>query len=318
MENSNQQPKENMSVAKFDPAITYAGASTLLLTESEMKALSAPFDDLDYEITPNGFIYLPQALSLIRLNSVLGVGRWSLLLINTGSQHISDKMVKVFYDGALIIRNCFTARAAGESSYSLDNGNYSYATALEGAKSDCRQRCCKDLGIGTDAWNPTFIRRWQKEHAVKVWVEKDWWHEGVKKSKREIAWRRKDLDAFHNEIGLVSDTPTVPSQQNNQQTKEELPWLNPGPEYDKALKELLEGKTIKTLRKVYRISQKTMDAILEVLTKEWATRLNTCNNLTTLTKSYNDNAAEVEEYPWLKDMFTERRKVIQSGKVKAA
>ena len=165
MENGNHQ--QNLAVASFDPARTYAGASSLRLSESEMKALAAPFDDLDYEITPQGFMYLPQALSLKMLNDVLGIGHWSLLLINTGSQAMpannnGKRIIKVFYDGAMIVRDCFVARAAGESSYSEDNGNQSYATALEAAKTDCRQRCCKDLGIATDAWNPSFIRRWQK------------------------------------------------------------------------------------------------------------------------------------------------------------
>jgi hypothetical protein len=34
MENSNQQPKQNMAVAKIDPAVTYGNDSKLLITYS--------------------------------------------------------------------------------------------------------------------------------------------------------------------------------------------------------------------------------------------------------------------------------------------
>jgi Mitochondrial genome maintenance MGM101 len=312
MENVTMQPKENLSVATFDPAKTYANASQLQLSESEMKALSAPFEDLEYEITPQGFIYLPQSISLQRLNTVLGVGRWGLILINTGSQQMKEGLVKVFYDGALIIRGCFVSRAAGEASYSSNNNNQSYASALEAAKSDCRQRCCKDLGIANDAWNPTFTRRWQKEHAVKVWVDKN--------GQKIPLWRRKDLDPYPNEIGIVVSTPHVQGDATDapkqQIVTEELPWLNHGPEYDAAIKELLEGKTISSLRKKYRISKSTGEALLFLLQKEWAMRLDTCKTIATLSESYNLNEAEVKEYPWLKDMFSNRRDLIKNGKVK--
>lgn len=314
MENVTMQPKENLSVATFDPAKTYANASQLQLSESEMKALSAPFEDLEYEITPQGFIYLPQSISLQRLNTVLGVGRWGLILINTGSQQMKEGLIKVFYDGALIIRGCFVSRAAGEASYSQLNNNQSYASALEAAKSDCRQRCCKDLGIANDAWNPTFTRRWQKEHALKVWVDKN--------GQKIPIWRRKDLDPFPNEIGIVVSTPHVAGANadapKKQTVTDELPWLNHGPDYDAALKELLEGKTLNDLRKKYRISKTTGEAIVFVLQKEWGIRLQTCNDMQTLVKSYNDNSREIAEYPWLKDMFTEKGNKIKAGKVKAA
>lgn len=207
MESSNATTTLSLNVAKFDPALTYAGASNLQLKETEMSALSAPFDDLEYELTPQGHIYLPQALSAARLNAVLGIGNWSLLLINTGAQEMANGSVKVFYDGALLIRNCFVSRSAGEATYFKDNSQQSYATALEAAKSDCRQRCCKDIGIANDAWNPTFVRRWRKEHGVRVIVKDD------KTNKTTVIWRRKDLDPYPNEIGIAPDAPTVPQKQ---------------------------------------------------------------------------------------------------------
>ena len=141
------------------------------------------------------------------------------------------------------------------------------------------------------------------------------------KGRRDIIWRRKDLDPFPNEIGIAPTTPVVPGAAATAQpaaaTENQLPWLNHGPDYDKAIQQLLDGATISTLRKQWRISKPTTEAIVTVLKKEWETRLSTCNDLPTLTSSYNDNQAEVEEYDWLKKMFTQRRMDIQSGKVKA-
>lgn len=308
MENSNNT-NENLQVATFDPARTYANASQLQLSESEMKALTAPFEDLDYEITPQGHIYIPQVLSLKRLNDVIGVGRWSLLLINTGSQVIKDGLTKVFYDGALIVRNCFVARSAGEASYSEGNAQQSYASALEAAKSDCRQRCVKDLGIASDAWNPSFIRRWQAEHAVKVVVEKD--------NRRFTIWRRKDLPPFDNEVGLAVNVPTVQQKSTAQNTAAGLPWLNEGTaDYDNAVKQLIDGKLLSSMAKEFRISKAMNQQLVEKLMKVWEERLATCNTLQVLTASYNDNKAEVDEYGWLKKAFADRRDAIKSGTVK--
>lgn len=206
MENSNSNNTLMLNVANFDPSQTYQGASALRLSETEQNNLIASFDPLEYELTPQGHIYLPQALSSARLNKVFGVGQWTLLMINTGAQAMANGTKKVFYDGALVVRGCFVSRSVGEATYSEKNAQQSFATALEAAKSDCRQRCCKDIGIANDAWNPTYVRNWRKEHGVRVIVKDDQGRTG-------IIWRRKDLDPFPNEVGIAPDSPTVPTQQ---------------------------------------------------------------------------------------------------------
>lgn len=304
MENLSQNGTLKLQVANFDPAQVYNGASSLKLTETERKNLAAPFENLEYEITPQGYMYLPQAVSLKRLNDVIGIGEWGLLLIGTGAQKIQGDTIKVFYDGALMIRNCFVSRATGEATYSEKNNGQSYASALEAAKSDCRQRCCKDMGIANDAWNPTFIRRWQKEHAIKVMV--------IKENKQMAIWRRKDLDPYPNEVGMAPDKPTVnpPKAPAN-----ELPWLNiPSTEYDTAIKELLEGKTITELKKEYRSSGNTFNILTETLKKEWNTRLQTCKTTVTLTESFTANEKEIKEYSWLHAMFHARKAEILNQK----
>lgn len=47
-------------------------------------------------------------------------------------------------------------------------------------------RCCKDLGIASELWDPRFIRRYVKEMAKELVVE----HQVNKKRKKH--WMRKD------------------------------------------------------------------------------------------------------------------------------
>lgn len=44
------------------------------------------------------------------------------------------------------------------------------ATAEESAKSNALMRCCKDLGIASELWDPTFIHKWRSNHAVELWA----------------------------------------------------------------------------------------------------------------------------------------------------
>lgn len=290
-------------LANFDPSVVYAGASNLNLSESEMKNIAAPFDDLAYEIRPDGFIYVPQVLTLQRLNSVIGVGKWSILQINNGRDEVRTDVFKVFYDGALVIRGHFVSRSVGESTYSRSNSNQSWAAALEAAKSDCRQRCCKDIGIASDAWNPTFVREWQKKHAIRVKV--------LDQGREKVIWRRKDVDPFPNEIGPAPDIATTPTVRPTQ-NPDGLPWLNQGPDYEAALRDLEAGyQTIGSLKaSKYRISKSTEAAIITHLTTFWRNRTDEAKDLVELTKIYNENKALVDAHDFIKTVFQQRRTVL--------
>jgi hypothetical protein len=47
-------------------------------------------------------------------------------------------------------------------------------------------RCCKDLGVASELWDPRYIRTFMKDKAKQVWVE-----HVVNKKKKQI-WIRKD------------------------------------------------------------------------------------------------------------------------------
>jgi hypothetical protein len=311
MQTNDQKQNENLQVAKFDPVQVYAGASQLSLSETEMKNLCAPFNDDEYEIRPDGFIYIPQSITLKRLNDVIGIGKWALTLINNGKDEVSAGQFKVFFDGALIIRGCFVSRAVGESSYSRSNQNSSWASAFEAAKSDCRQRCCKDLGIANDAWNPSFMRKWKAQYATKVFVRDS-------DGKNKMVWRRKDVEPFWNEVSEVPNTPSVPGQQS--QPKEELPWLNHGPDYDAQLRELIAGEiSLASIRATrFRVSKQTEAALIDVLTRHWINKTDECADLDALTKLYNDNKTWIDAHPFILKVFTDRRVKVVKKEAKAA
>lgn len=47
-------------------------------------------------------------------------------------------------------------------------------------------RCCKDIGVASELWDPAFITEWKAKYAVDVWVEH------VKTGDKRKLWRRKD------------------------------------------------------------------------------------------------------------------------------
>lgn len=52
-------------------------------------------------------------------------------------------------------------------------------------KSNSLMRCCKDLGIASELWDPLFIRKWKELNAVSVWVQ------DIKSKQKRKVWRRK-------------------------------------------------------------------------------------------------------------------------------
>jgi hypothetical protein len=72
--------------------------------------------------------------------------------------------------------------ARGEQQYFDTEG---IPTAAEGCKSNSLMRCCKDLGIASELWDPVFIRRFIAQHVKEVWAEHT-----VTKKKRKLHMRK--------------------------------------------------------------------------------------------------------------------------------
>lgn len=50
-------------------------------------------------------------------------------------------------------------------------------------------RCCKDLGIGSELWDPSFVRWFRKVNMEQVWVE----HQ-ITKKKRALWFRKGSVE----------------------------------------------------------------------------------------------------------------------------
>jgi hypothetical protein len=215
-----QSTKENMlmTIPQEQALAMYATASSLKLTPEENKALLELFADEDIEIRPDGHIYLPQSKYRNRLNQALGIGQWGLIAKGSTQQVEKDpatgqdKKIKMLLNGILVIRSCFIAEAVGEAELHLSNENQSLGTVWEAAKSDCITRCCKDLSIGQQVYDPTYIRSWQEKYAVRVWIQ----------GKQKPHWRKKDVTPFFNEVGPVDGIHAYPSAHPSEQRD----WLN--------------------------------------------------------------------------------------------
>jgi hypothetical protein len=72
--------------------------------------------------------------------------------------------------------------ARGEQQYFSPDG---IPTATEGCKSNALMRCCKDLGIASELWDPKFIRNFKKNYCVQEFVE-----HATTKAKKKL-WRLK-------------------------------------------------------------------------------------------------------------------------------
>lgn len=235
----------------------YASAASLsTLTKDEQKALSAPFDDEDYEIRPDGHIYVPQALIRKRLNDIIGASEWAVLLIKDWTEKVGDKGAsKVYYDGSLFIRKNFISRSIGEGNLSANNGQTSSASALESAKSDCISRCVKDLGVGQDIYMPNFQRKWKKKFAIRVKVNETYWNNGSSTKKVVMRWRRNDVDPLENETGLWETEPTVPPGAPKDEVKIVTPEWN---------KRLSDVKTAKALTSLYNTHKDEIDGWVQL------------------------------------------------------
>lgn len=165
--------------SQIDWTSSYHGLSTSAFPPETAAALQARLDPDDIEVKPDGIIYLPEIKYRRILNTAFGPGGWGLA--PRGDLMVQDRIVTREY--ALVVHGRFVGQARGEQQYFSEDG---VSTAAEGCKSNALMRCCKDLGIASELWDPRFIRKFMKEYAVQQWVE----HVATKKKKQ--IWLRKD------------------------------------------------------------------------------------------------------------------------------
>ncbi|CAO3648680.1 unnamed protein product [Mucor hiemalis] len=186
------QPQQFPSTKQFDTSFeeppqesghnwssSFFGLSTERFPREVADILLEPINADDVEVKPDGLIYLPEIKYRRILNRAFGPGGWGLA--PRGEHTISPKNISREY--ALICSGRFVSQARGEQDFFDVSG---LPTASEGCKSNALMRCCKDLGIASELWDPVYIRKFKKKHCVEVWAE----HVTTKKKKK--LWRKKD------------------------------------------------------------------------------------------------------------------------------
>ncbi|KAJ1983852.1 hypothetical protein H4R33_004596 [Dimargaris cristalligena] len=166
---------------RIDWTKSFYGCATEPFPAEVRDVLLAPVDSSDVEIKVDGLIYLPEIKYRRILNRAFGPGGWGLA--PRGPHTVGQSNISREY--ALICRGRFVSQARGEQDYFSKDG---IATAAEGCKSNALMRCCKDLGISSELWDPVFIRAFKDKQCVMELAE-----HVVKKTKK-MMWRRKDRE----------------------------------------------------------------------------------------------------------------------------
>lgn len=145
----------------------YERAATLALTPEEVKALQVEFPDEAFKPGAAGkenLIYIEHAFLRDRLNQVIGIGQWALIPRNRWAEDFKTSNGKpasrVYVEAMLVVRGAFVAEAVGEMEYYPNNASQNYGDAVEGAKTAALRRCCKEFGIGLQAWKKDFCDGW--------------------------------------------------------------------------------------------------------------------------------------------------------------
>lgn len=162
------------SAGAIDWSRSFHGLSSTPFSSEIARVLMADLDPDSIEIKPDGLLYLPEIKYRRILNKAFGPGGWGLA--PRGETYITEKSVSREY--ALICHGRLVSVARGEQDFFGPEG---IATATEGCKSNALMRCCKDLGIASELWDPTFIRAWKRDNCVEQFVE-----HVVSKKKRKL------------------------------------------------------------------------------------------------------------------------------------
>ncbi|KAJ2617793.1 hypothetical protein H4S08_000173 [Coemansia sp. RSA 1365] len=157
---------------------SYQGMAAEPFEQRISDILMAPVVESEVEIKPDGLLYLPEIKYRRILNRAFGPGGWGL--VPRGAHSVSGRTLSREY--ALVCLGRFISQARGEQDYFDESG---LATATEGCKSNALVRCCKDLGIASELWDPSYISKFKEKHCVDEWVT-----HAVRGNKKRM-WRLK-------------------------------------------------------------------------------------------------------------------------------
>ncbi|CAK3916683.1 Mitochondrial genome maintenance [Lecanosticta acicola] len=182
---------------------SFHGLSSSPFTKEQSEILQKRLDFDDIEIKPDGIVYLPEIKYRRILNHAFGPGGWGLA--PRGETIVTQKVVTREY--GLVCGGRLVSIARGEQHYFDPDG---IPTATEGCKSNALMRCCKDLGIASELWDPRFIKKFMAEMGKEVMVE----HMATKKRRKhymrkddELKYPWKDVSTATTNTGDAARSP---------------------------------------------------------------------------------------------------------------
>ena len=143
------------------------------------KKLQTPLDNSAIGIKPDGIVYASQVEYRRVLNSVFGVGGWALI----PRSPVETTDAELRREFALFAHGRFVAQAFGDQPL-LNNSLL--GNAIESARSNALTRCCKDIGIGMELWDASWLSTWRQNNAVQAWCT------NVKSGEKRLLWRLKE------------------------------------------------------------------------------------------------------------------------------
>ena len=201
-------------IARPQYAEGFDGMATEPFDKETRAILLAPIDPEDVEIKPDGICYLPGVFYRQRLTAAFGPGGWAMAPRSPAKRAPAQGGECVMYHGALIALGRYVSEAVGQCVYYPNNAGMQYADAFEGAKTDAITRCCKDLFIASELWDPTWRAQWQAKYAQQVTKRAQVWDPTTRKKEwgEKVVWERKSRA---QKLGNVSTPPrsagTAPS-----------------------------------------------------------------------------------------------------------
>lgn len=156
-------PRESREVAVAELLkVSMSKAGMLQLTADESKALMKDFPDEAFRPGAGGkenLIYIEHSHLRDRLNETLGLGQWAIVVREQWTEQ-ANKGICVYIRAMLIVRGCYVAEAVGDMNYYPNNASQNFGDAFEGATTAAFRRCCKQFGIGVQAWNKAWCDAW--------------------------------------------------------------------------------------------------------------------------------------------------------------
>ncbi|KAI9028485.1 mitochondrial genome maintenance MGM101-domain-containing protein [Hyaloraphidium curvatum] len=143
-----------------DMMTSFKGASQVPFPKRAADVLLAPINEDDVEMLPDGTPYLPEIKFRRILLKAFGPGGWGL--VPRGKHTLVGKNLSREY--ALFVQGRFVSQARGETD--MQSNSMTLATAAESVRSDALKRCCKDIGIASELWDPVWTRKWKAKRAT--------------------------------------------------------------------------------------------------------------------------------------------------------